>query len=59
MNPLSRRERGQQAIAMNDTHDIRYMTGFGNEFASEALAGTLPITVRVYQRGWLVVIDVA
>ena len=28
---------------MNDTHDIRYMTGFGNEFASEALAGTLPV----------------
>ena len=25
----------------------------------DALAGTLPITVRVYQRGWLVVIDVA
>src|SRR5690606_27721721 len=28
--------------AMNAAHDHSYMTGFGNEFASEAIAGTLP-----------------
>ena len=28
---------------MNDMTDTRYMTGFGNEFATEALAGTLPV----------------
>ena len=35
---------------MNDTTELRYMTGFGNEFASEAIAGTLPVGQNSPQR---------
>ena len=35
---------------MNRTDELRYMTGFGNEFASEAIAGTLPVGRNSPQR---------
>ena len=35
---------------MNAAHALSYMTGFGNEFASEAIAGTLPVGQNSPQR---------
>jgi homogentisate 1,2-dioxygenase len=35
---------------MNGTSDLRYMTGFGNEFATEAVPGTLPVGQNSPQR---------
>src|SRR5690606_13446517 len=41
--PLSGRGRGLQGrTRMNAVTELQYMTGFGNEFASEAIPGTLP-----------------
>src|SRR5690606_35188303 len=34
---------GLRGTAMNDSVNQRYMSGFGNEFATEAIAGTLPV----------------